>query len=173
MAIKAESKLSPGEILPLFRLPEVNGAGQAGPIDYKQQRNLVLFFFHSAECERCKQLLSEIAVHYGDYREREADVLAISTVEITSLRLLADELALPFPLLSDGDGRVSRRYLNDVENILPQAAIFIADRWGEIFAQEISEADDDMIAESDIREWLDFIEMQCEECFPPEWQIKT
>jgi peroxiredoxin len=36
-----------------------------------------------------KQLLREISEHYGQYQEKEAEVLAISTDEIDRLRQLA------------------------------------------------------------------------------------
>ena len=79
-------KLRTGRLLPNFRLSAANRDGQFGPWDYKQHRNLVLIFFPSAECQKCKQLLREVAEHYGDYKEKEAEVLAISTEEIGRLR---------------------------------------------------------------------------------------
>ena len=77
-------KLRTGQLIPNFRLSAANRDGQVGPWDYKQHRNLVLIFFRSAECQKCKQLLREIAEHYGEYKEKEAEVLAISTDEIRS-----------------------------------------------------------------------------------------
>jgi peroxiredoxin len=68
-------------------------------------------FFRSAECRKCKQLLRQIAEHYGDYKEKEAEVLAISTDGRDRLRRLAQDLALPFPVLSDSDGRITDIYL--------------------------------------------------------------
>ena len=67
----------------------------------------MLIFFRTVECLKCKQLQSEISEHYGQYQEKEGEVLAISTDEIDRLRQLAQDLALPFPLLSDSDRRVS------------------------------------------------------------------
>jgi peroxiredoxin len=117
-------------------------------------------------------LLREIAEHYGDYKEKEAEVLAISTEEIGRLRQLTEDLALPFPVLSDSDGKVTDLYLKDPEQIADKAfdvAIFIADRWGALFSTKRIEIDHDLSVEAEVREWLDFIELQCEECFPSEW----
>ena len=86
------STLRTGQLIPNFRLSAVNRKGQIGPWDYKQHRNLVLIFFRSAECRKCKQALREIAEHYGDYKEKEAEVLAISTDELDRLRQLAQDL---------------------------------------------------------------------------------
>jgi peroxiredoxin len=79
------AKLSTGKLLPNFRLSAANRPGQLGPWDYKQHRNLVLIFLRSAECQKCEQLLRQIAEHYGEYKETETEVLAISTDEINRL----------------------------------------------------------------------------------------
>ena len=164
--------LCTGQLLPNFRLSAVNRDGQVGPWDYKQHRNLVLIFFRSAECQKCKQLLREIAEHYDDYEEKEAEVLAISTEEIGCLRQLAQDLALPFPVLCDSDGKVTDLYLKHPEQIAGNAvdvAIVVADRWGAVFSTKSIKIDHDLPVEAEVREWLEFIELQCEECFPSEW----
>lgn len=169
------AQLSAGQLVPLFRLSAANRHGQLGPWDYKQHRNLVLIFFRSVECRKCRQLLREIAAHYGEYQRMEAEVLAISADEIARLRQLSQELALPFPVLTDSDGRVTDLYLKQTElaaeTAAPEAAVFVADRWGAIFTREITEEDHDLPAEAEMREWLEFIELQCEECFPSEWPL--
>jgi len=164
--------LRAGQLLPNFRLPSVNHDGQVGPWDYKQHRNLVVIFFRSTECQKCKQLLREIAERYGDYKQKEAEVLAISTDELDRLRQLAQDLALPFPVLSDSDGKVTDLYLKHPEEIADNTfdvAIFVADRWGAVFSTKMIEIDYDKPVEAEVREWLEFIELQCEECFPSEW----
>jgi peroxiredoxin len=164
--------LRKGQLVPNFRLPAVNRDREVGPWDYKQHRNLVIIFFRSAECPKCKQLLREIAEHYGDYEQKEAEVLAISSDELDRLRQLALDLALPFPLLSDSDGKVTALYVNHPEQIADKTfdvAIFIADRWGAVFSTKMVEIDHDLPVEAEVRDWLEFIELQCEECFPSEW----
>jgi len=124
---------------------------------------------------KCKQLLREISQHYGEYQQKEAEVLAISTDEIDRLRQLAQDLPLPFPLLSDSDRRVTNLYLKHMEHggdrVAFEPAIFVADRWGAIFSTKSIKKDQGQPAEADIRDWLDFIELQCEECFPAEWPL--
>ncbi len=177
MAIETKrAKLNTGDLIPNFRLSAVNRNGQVGPWDYKQHRNLVLIFFRTVECLKCKQLLREISEHYGQYQEKEAEVLAISTDEIDRLRQLAQDMALPFPLLSDSDRRVTNLYLKHMEQggdrAAFEAAIFVADRWGAIFSTRSIEKAQDLAAEAEIRDWLEFIELQCEECFPSEWPLR-
>lgn len=166
------AKISTGQLVPNFHLSAANRAGQVGPWDYKQHRNLVLIFFRSAACQKIKLLLQEIAEHYRDYEEKEAEVLAISTDELGRLRQLSEDLALPFPVLSDSDGKVTDQYLKHPEQVADKTfdiAIFIADRWGEVFSTKRIEIDNDLPVEAEVREWLEFIELQCEECFPSEW----
>ena len=52
-----------------------------------------------------------------------------------------------------------------------EIAIFVADRWGAVFSTRIIESDHDLPAEAEIRDWLEFIELQCEKCFPSEWPL--
>lgn len=176
MATEVQStKLSAGQLVPDFRLSAVNRDGQLGPWDYKQHRNLVLVFFRSIESEKCRQLLRAIAKHYAEYQEKEAEVLVISTDRMDRLRQLVQDLALPFPVLSDNEGRVSDLYLPGSrqagDKAALEAAIFVADRWGAIFYRTSLARDHDLPAEGEIREWLKFIELQCEECFPSEWPV--
>jgi peroxiredoxin len=169
------AQLSTGQLIPDFRLSAANRDGEFGPWDYKQHRNLVLIFFRSVESANCKQLLLEIMEHYVEYQEKEAEVLVISSDEMNRLRQLTHDLALPFPVLFDTGGSVRDLYLKNIkqstESATFEAAIFVADRWGEIFTCKTVEKDDDSVAEAEIREWLEFIELQCEECFPSEWMM--
>lgn len=170
-----KAQLSAGQLIPDFRLSAANRDGEFGTWDYKQHRNLVLIFFRSVEVANCKQLLREITEHYVEYQEKEAEVLVISSDEMDRLQQLTHDLALPFPVLSDNDGSVTLLYLQDTqqgaESANFEAAIFVTDRWGEIFACKTVENDSELVAEAEIREWLGFIELQCEECFPSEWTI--
>ena len=122
----------------------------------------MLIFFRTVECLKCKQLLREISEHYGQYQEKEAEVLAISTDEKDRLRQLAQDLALPFPLLSDSDRKVTNLYLKHMElggdRAALEAAIFVADRWGAIFSTRSIEKAQDLPAEAEIRDWLEFID---------------
>ena len=167
--------LKPGSMIPSFNLPVANRQGCLGPWDYKQRRNLVLVFFHADHCQDCRKLLLELSAGYRDYQRLEAEVLAISQAEVETLRRLAHDLGLPFPVLSDRDGRVFDAYFVGHERAAKadphDVGVFVADRWGSIFTTKIAGRGHAMPDESEIREWLEFIEIQCEECFPPEWPL--
>jgi len=163
------AKLKPGQIIPAFSLTAANRREQIGPWDYKQRRNLAIFFLHSAECHKCGELLREMAANYCEYQRLETEALAIAPDEIDRLRRLARELDLPFPVLADDEGKVRDRYLKSSRQ--SEAAVVVVDRWGAIFACQVSGHGHDLPAEAGIREWLEFIELQCEECFPSEWPL--
>jgi peroxiredoxin len=163
------AKIKPGQIIPAFSLTAANRPERIGPWSYKQRRNLAIIFLHSAECQICGELLRKMAENYGEYQRLEAEALVIAPDGIDRLRQLARELALPFPVLADDDGKVRDRYLKmDGQS---EAAVIVADRWGATFACQVAGREHDLPAEAGIREWLEFIELQCEECFPSEWPL--
>jgi peroxiredoxin len=167
--VTGAAKLKPGQIVPAFSLIAANRRERIGPWNYKQRRNLAIFFLHSAEWQKCVELLREMAANYGEYQWLETEALAIAPDEIDRLRRLAREVALPFPLLADDEGKLRDRYLK--MGCRSAAAVVVVDRWGAIFACQVSGREHDLPAEAGIREWLKFIELQCEECFPSEWPL--
>ncbi|HEY7913708.1 MAG TPA: redoxin domain-containing protein [Blastocatellia bacterium] len=164
-------ELKPGRIIPFFRLPSANRSQDIGPWDYNQHKNLVLFFFHSPQCAPCRQLLLDLARGYPEYAPLNTEVLSISQTGIVELGQLQRELGLPFPLLSDMDGKVFRAYLGHAAGEPHETAIFVADRWGELYTGATAADADALPGESEIRDWLSFIEIQCPECHPPEWPL--
>jgi hypothetical protein len=51
----------------------------------------------------------------------------------------------------------------------PIPAIYITDRFGEVFAAFQTTDLASLPSTDEIIRWLEFIEFQCEECSPPEW----
>ncbi|RMG51651.1 MAG: hypothetical protein D6723_10205 [Acidobacteria bacterium] len=166
------SKLRVGQLIPAFRLPAVNRPALLGPWDYKQRRNLVLFFFHGGRCSSCCRRLAEVVARYAEFRELEAEVLAISPEPVEALNRLAEELAPPFPLLADARSEAFHRYVHWTRSEALPTAVFIADRWGELVAHMIAPEADRLPSEREIRAWLQFIEIQCPECHLPEWPME-
>jgi hypothetical protein len=65
-------------------------------------------------------------------------------------------------MLLDSSGEVTARQ----ELTVP--AVVIVDRFGEIWAAWEGGADHRLPSSKDVIEWLDFLEVQCPECEPPE-----
>jgi len=53
-------KLKLGEVVPYLELPANKGTS-INLWDFKQRKNLVLFFHHGVECGRCVRTLKELA----------------------------------------------------------------------------------------------------------------
>jgi peroxiredoxin len=152
-----------GRYLAAFELPAADGR-RIKLWDYRLRRNLLLFFHHGAACPRCRAELARFARHYPQYRERDAEILAIGPDEPTALAILAATLGLPFPLLSDPGGVVAGRQ----RMTLP--AVLVANRVEEIWAAWAPANDLDLPSQEEILGWLEFVVLQCHNgCGRPEW----
>ena len=151
-------------LLPAFSLPAANRQGEISLWDYKPRRNLALLFLQ--DVSRYRSLLDAIAQHYSDYRELNAEVLVISGQASEQLTPFPFG-ALPFPVLVDNDGELRHKCLGSEEEL--QAVGLIADRWGEVYGRVILQPDRAAADEEELRKWLQFVDLQCAECFPPEW----
>ena len=152
-----------GRYLAAFELPATDGRSLR-LWDYRQRRNLVLFFHHGAGCSRCRAELVRLARHYAAYRERDAEVLAIGPDEPGPGRELAERLALTFPLLCDPLGVAAERQGVD------RPAVIVASRFEEIWAAWMPEDELDLPSQEEIIGWLEFVVIQCHNgCGRPEW----
>ncbi len=84
-------------------------------------------------CAPFRQLLRDLAKGYTEYPQLNAEVLAISQNGIEELGQLQRELDLPFPLLSDVEGRVLSAYIGQATGGIHETAILVADRWGSLY----------------------------------------
>lgn len=168
MARLYQPKLSLQQVVPDFELPSTKGA-RLGLWDFKPQRNLVLFFFHNGGCAACRELLLGLARDYPRYKDEEAEILAVTTAPLDQSLKLAQDLSLPFPILSDPTGETAQKftYLDERGQAVP--SVFVLDRFGALYTQVIAEQESQLPSSEEILEWLDLIEAQCPECGAPEW----
>ena len=150
-------------VAPAFELPASNGQTVAS-WDFKSRTPLVLFFPH-ADCAACRGRLQELARDRGRYGEYQAQVLALLPAPLPDCRRLAAELRLPFPLLSDSDGRVRGRYLE-----APAAVgLFVLDRYGEPYGRWVAAEADSLPPAEPLLSALRLTELECPECGVPDW----
>jgi peroxiredoxin len=147
-----------GDLIPGFALESVNRPGRIGPWDYKQRSNLVVLVLHGASCERCRRRLASTADLYGEIRAADAEVLAV----VEDRHGAAAALDAPFPVLADGAGAVRSRYLEG------GVGLFLVDRYNALFNSWLAPDADALPGAAELREWLTFLAVQCEECHPPE-----
>ena len=79
-------------------------------------------------------ILTEIAANYAQFREEQAEVLAIVQCDRERAVQIARQTGLPFPLLVDEDGRIHRSAGAVDRSGHPAVAIYITDAFGEVFA---------------------------------------
>lgn len=136
--------------------------------DFKQKKNLVIAFF-DAGCALCDEFLRRLEVCGPAFREKEAAALVVF-LEASALSL-TDTLPKDIVAGSDVSGRAARAYLGDdafAARGLTRTGVFIADRYGELFAQWVT-ARHEFPPASEILSCLDQIEISCEGCSVAEW----
>jgi hypothetical protein len=136
--------------------------------DFKQKKNLVIAFL-DLECAPCEEFFRALAVRAAELREKEAVAL------IAFLSPLPERLSnsLPEETIAGADisGRGARAYLGDdafASRGLAHTGAFVADRYGELFAQWISGAHKFPPME-EVFSWVEYLGMACDECSVPEW----
>lgn len=152
------------ELVPPFTLPSTRGK-EVRLWDYKMRKNLVILFYRGDGCSRCKEKLKVFAEHYGELVKLEAEMLAISADGLEGTRAVSAELGLPYPLLSDPEGRVIEKYTfwrKDAKAALP--SVFVTDRYGTLYHQLIADETTGLPDLKEILSWLQFIQSQCPEC---------
>jgi peroxiredoxin len=78
---------------------------------------------------------------------------------------LSARLGLPYPLLSDPEGRAIERYTYwGEEGDEPLPSLFVIDRYGTLHYQCITQEVTELPEGEEILSWLNFIQSQCPEC---------
>src|SRR5215207_5633019 len=121
---------------------------------------LLVVFFRGHWCPYCRRYLGKLRDHWPRLRERGARVIAISPEPPATSRVLAAELALPFPVLSDADGRVidafgTRNGFASARAVLPHASVFLVDTGGVVRAHSIDRNYKKRTTVRTILGWLD------------------
>ena len=96
-------------------------------------------------------------------------MLAIMQCAREQAARIGQEENLSFPLLVDEDGRIHRPAGAADKEGHPATAIYITDRYGEVFVVYRAAEGQAMPGSREIVEWLSFINSQCPECSSPEW----
>lgn len=128
--------------------------------------SLVMIF--TAGCD-INDLIASLANLASTIKEHNARVLIVAKAreEVAANSDLENQVFL----LAIDDNKGIHRTLgatDAAQNPLP--TLYITDRFGEVFAAFRSENPASLPGTEEIVRWLEFIECQCEECSPSEWQ---
>jgi peroxiredoxin Q/BCP len=133
--------------------------------DYKMRKNLVILFYHGSVCSSCRERLKTFAARYEELVKLETEILAISSEGAEISRRLSAELGLPYPLLSDPEGRAIEAYTYwGVSRRTALPSIFVTDRYGTLHYQCIADEVTRIPNPEEVLSWIEFIQSQCPEC---------
>lgn len=101
--------LRPGDSAPAFSAATADGT-VSSISDFKGKRNLVLFFYVMDNTPGCTREARAFRDAISAFDERNTAVVGVSTNSVESHERFAANNELPFPLLSDSDGRIAEAY---------------------------------------------------------------
>ena len=154
------------EMLPGFTLPAIDGS----PIlleSYRGRANLVVVFAgDDLNEDPVRELLEALAARTEEVAFEAAQVL----VAVTSRPVAVPQRGrCAFLVLVDDSAHIHRRAgLIDAAG-RPVPAVFVTDRFREIYATYLSKHGSALPRAKEILDWLMFINIQCPECGVPEW----
>ena len=135
--------------------------------DYRARRNLALILAGDSESAAHLPLLADLARRYPEFAGQETQVLVVVAASREQAQSMASQL--PFPVLLDPDSRAHRALAGSDADGRVATAVYVTDRYGEVFAAFRSAEGLPLPDAGEILKWLEFVNIQCEECFPPEW----
>ncbi len=114
--------------------PDVTFEGPDGPLtlaDARREGALVLVFFQEASTPSCDTQLRAFVSEYDTLRSLNARVLAVSTDPAEAQRRFSEQIAAPFPIVTDPDGSAARAFgVYDESGRRANRAVFVIDEDG-------------------------------------------
>jgi hypothetical protein len=140
--------------------------------DFKQRRNRVIALL-CADSPKSWEFMKKLVAHAADWKEKET----IGLVVFQKVPLTGLPTTLPPEVIAGTDetGNSIARYLGEQArgaNGTERQGVFVADRYGELYAKWVIEKDEDLPAVSEILKALEQIEIACEECQRSTWALE-
>jgi peroxiredoxin Q/BCP len=123
-------ELRVGDAAPDFTLPDTDGH-DVSLKGLLQQGPVIVAFFPKAFTSGCTREMTAYGTRHGEVAERGASILGISTDDMETLRRFRESVGAPFPMLSDGGGKVAQLYTGTKVG-LANRATFVVGRDGTI-----------------------------------------
>jgi len=134
--------------------------------EYRGRSNLVVVV--ADDRTETTTLLRSLASQYTKFKAEESEVLAIVSLSPQHASEMSQRLGIPFPILIDEESRIHSEF-GAVDERGDAAAVYITDRFGEVFGVYRTRDRQSLPDITEIVNWLEFINSQCPECEPPEW----
>jgi peroxiredoxin Q/BCP len=107
------TELKVGDPAPDFETTALGGAFGAGlavRLSDFAGKHLVLYFYPKDDTPGCTVQACGIRDKWPDFQQLDAVLFGVSTDSLASHRAFIEKYGLPFPLLSDEDGKIVRSY---------------------------------------------------------------
>jgi peroxiredoxin len=130
---------------------------------YRQRKNLVLVFSGEPITSKFQQMLEAITKRFSDFEFDKAKVLAILAGSRRDLAKLKAGQDYPFQLLVDVGGEAHREAGAIDASGRPEFTVVVMDRYCEVYALYRVDANTPRPAVQSLIEWLEYIELQCDE----------
>lgn len=145
--------IAPGGMLPATAVVD---AGSGEVMDLRRGRGpRIVLSLHQGYCERCRRYARSLGAIAGLVREWGGCILI----------LVPAEAAQSFRATLPDQVRV---LTDETASMAGDAAVVVADAWGEVYAAANAGAAHGLPPATDLAEWLKFIAIQCPECGAPE-----
>jgi peroxiredoxin len=157
-----------GHLMPDFTLSSSDGK-QVSLYDYRGRSNLVLFFAGRAQDSAEDPLLSALPERYREITDTDSEAVVVVAESVGQAEEFRRKMQSSFPVLSDPDMRVHNMVGASGAQAVPAAALYIADRFLEVFDVWRTGTGDRLPDISDVLSWLTYLDSQCPECTQIEW----
>jgi peroxiredoxin len=165
----AKSLPARGHLMPDFTLSSSDGK-QVSLYDYRGRSNLALFFAGRAKDSADSPLLTALAARYGEIAATDSEVVVVLAESVAQADEFRRKMHFPVSVLSDPDMRVHNMVgACGTQAFVPGAALYITDRFLEVFAVWRTGAGERLPDITDVLSWLNFLDSQCPECTQIEW----
>jgi peroxiredoxin len=105
----------------------------------------------------------------AEIAETDSEVVVVLEESVAQVDEFRRKMHFPFPVLSDPDMRVHNLVGASGAQAIPAAALYIADRFLEVFAVWRTGGGDRLPDNTDVLSWLNYLDSQCPECTQIEW----
>jgi hypothetical protein len=146
-----------GHLLPDLWLADASG--NARPISsYRDARTAIVI----AAGSLANEFIRDLATLASDFGAENIAVIVIvpHATPPSSPHLI---------VLADPDGSAHARFAGSPRQAKAAWAAYVTDQYAEIYAVFREAAGDPRPSAKDLLDWAKFVNIRCEECFPPEW----
>jgi len=136
LPLPATSVFPLGTETPNFKLPDITNGQQVKLSDYQRRQPVILaftrIFTEKQYCPFCFPHIKELNERYQEFRDRNVELLMITSTDEQQSDIVVQDLGLTMPLLSNPGCQVFRAYHTGQALGAPLPAQFVLDQQGRL-----------------------------------------